>query len=526
MSAARTCRAFLLPALEAYYESPILTTLAHPHLLLDLLETPNESRRLNYNVKVRSLRLDVQMLAYTATHRGHVDIGRLVLQLPQLQNMEIRHPRNEPPFRPRALQRWTYPASLLDSLVGREIRLKSWRWVREMFAEADPTSLYESMVRFHTSPPFESIRRLVICDFNAGDIVEASNPDLSGRMDAAGLASTIGILPNLKDLTFVTCEVVVNKFLEHLPPGLERLELTNCLELTSDMLTGYFASHGSSLKELELNHNPALNMAYLTGLQVGCPRLEVIKMDLRYFSERVNSNDADPLYDDLLGSDDIPTWPSFLRSIEFLHLQRLSQTAAEHLFNSLLGNAQVLPDLHHLVIHAHIDIPWRDRAGFRDLWIGRLTRVFLARQKDPAPYLGSLLQFRMWKQPKVEPVVRKIAHVALPVHRPSTEVETEPAPRRSQRVIEHVANQVSGSVSSASTSPVSDASDNSDDESDDDSDDEYFIQRSCRVVDIRIDNQRPRENQFTEGDFLDSEASGDEDWHEGADNEPDARYAW
>ena len=41
-----------------------------------------------------------------------------------------------------------------------------------------------------------------------------------------------------------------------------------------------------------------------------------------------------------------------------------------------------------------------------------------------------------------------------------------------------------------------------------------------------IDNLRPTENQYSEGDFLDSEQSGDEDW-EGEDWEPDNdRHAW
>ena len=54
---------------------------------------------------------------------------------------------------------------------------------------------------------------------------------------------------------------------------------------------------------------------------------------------------------------------------------------------------------------------------------------------------------------------------------------------------------------------------------------EKFIQGMCNVVDIKIDNQRPREEQYNESHFLDSEASGDEDWTEG--NEMlDDNYAW
>ena len=39
------------------------------------------------------------------------------------------------------------------------------------------------------------------------------------------------------------------------------------------------------------------------------------------------------------------------------------------------------------------------------------------------------------------------------------------------------------------------------------------IQGMCDEVDVRIDNLRPREEQFHESDFLDSEPSGDEEWN-------------
>ncbi|MCJ1313220.1 hypothetical protein MMC25_006897 [Agyrium rufum] len=49
----------------------------------------------------------------------------------------------------------------------------------------------------------------------------------------------------------------------------------------------------------------------------------------------------------------------------------------------------------------------------------------------------------------------------------------------------------------------------------------------CDVVDIRIDNTRPAEIQFAESDFLDPEASGDDDWNEDADDMAgDDGYAW
>jgi hypothetical protein len=54
-----------------------------------------------------------------------------------------------------------------------------------------------------------------------------------------------------------------------------------------------------------------------------------------------------------------------------------------------------------------------------------------------------------------------------------------------------------------------------------------FVQGLCHVVEVAIDNQRPRENMFSERDFLDTERSGDEDWNEEAEIEfEDNRYAW
>ncbi len=51
------------------------------------------------------------------------------------------------------------------------------------------------------------------------------------------------------------------------------------------------------------------------------------------------------------------------------------------------------------------------------------------------------------------------------------------------------------------------------------------IQGMCDIVEVRIDNLRPTENQVTERDFLDEEKSGDEEWTEGNEGY-DEGYAW
>ncbi|KAK0890004.1 hypothetical protein LTR02_015019 [Friedmanniomyces endolithicus] len=547
---ARVCRAFTVPALEAYYQSPSLLTSYAPHQLHALLQ--KDEQYMHYNVKVKSLSIDVRRLAYSATNMGLFDITHFAETLPQLQHVEVLHPIDEPPFRtPGKIQHWYYPERLFRTLEERGNRLKSWRWNRNMIQHVDAASAYTLIAQTHTGKSFEYLERLTVCDFGYDDSAEPVVSQDSMEASAPGLASSISLLPRLKDLTLMSCEVLVDKFLERLPMNLERLEITNCLELTSDMLQTYLVSGGSQLRELVLNHNPALNMSFLTGLERNCPRLEVLKMNLRYYSERLNSNDAQALYDELLTADNIPTWPSTLRHLELIHLQRWAAEAAQNLFRSLVEGAANLPDLRHLVLHSHLSIPWRQRAEFRDQWIDRLQRVYARRSKPPKPHLGSLKQFRQWKLAQAEgwdvkdsgrvrahgdesdeefSLGRRISHVAIPPAKPrgaDVEVYSDASPekkkaeqgtgvRRSRRVAEASQTPVSGSP------PAGGAVENTwKDEEDEDGEDgwegrqETFVQGLCTVVDIRIDNQRLREDQFTEGDFLDSERSGDEDWHEG-----------
>jgi hypothetical protein len=316
----------------------------------------------------------------------------------------------------------------------------------------------------------------------------------------------------------------MDNFLQHLPSNLTRLELTNCLEITSDIMQTYLQASGHQLKELVLSHDPSLNLSFLGCLQICCPRLELLKMDLTYYSERLITKDADPLYDELLLPGDRPSWPRTLRHLEILHAQKWSADGAKSLFDSLVSNSRTLPDLRCLVIHAHINIPWRDRVGFRDQWIKRLRRVFLRPRRDPLPYLGSLMQHRLWSQAQDDLARASDRKHAPKVKAPSDEAQDNGAePRRSKRVADTRVSQVYMSEESGIDSASQGDSDNDESQLGD-----LYIQGLCHKVDISIDNQRPREMLWTERDFLDSEKSGDEDWSEGADNLDGGKggYAW
>lgn len=591
-TARNVCRAFAQPALEAYYESPALLNPRHLHDLEALLRMPEEKRFMDYNVKIRNIETNVQNLAYTSYGRAPFHLSSLTLTTPRLQHLAIKHPVDEPPYRPVKFQKWHYPRDLHQALSSRGIRLKSFRWSRtmintsndELTSEQPPNlpvqvavhpsreghwDIYRYMSHVHLADAFQSLEEVTLCGFNQSD----SSPKAITDMDeyqtrsVQNLQSSLTLLPNLRDVTLISCDLLRDKFFETLPTQLQRLELSNCRYVNSDMLSDFLSRGGSQLHELILNHNIALDLAFLPGLKAACPSLETLKVDAHFYSEMTTTYDADPLYDDLLLPDEIPSWPASLHSVELVHLQKWSMEAAVNLFRSLIDGAPNLPALRHITIQAHISIPWRDRAGFRDQWVERLQRVYLCKSEPPLAMLGSLRQWTLWnsmnklQHPSNKIVAqatendatevkggdnsdnmslarRNMATVSIPpcrTHAGDTEFYSvsdddkplsKSRPRRSTRV--QAAVEASASHT-PSNDDDTDAANVKAEEGDWRSKPEAFVQGMCHIVDVRIDNQRPREYQMTEADFLDSEVSGDEDWTEGAvegvEEEEDG-YAW
>lgn len=533
---AQLCPAFAEPALEAYYHCPPMLNTLDPHRLLWIMSLRGD-RFINYNTKVKRLEIDMRMLSYTATGKPLFDLNSLIAELPQLHHLEIINPIDAPPYRRMKAQQWWYPDDLASQIEAHGLRLKTWRWNRDMLNVAKD-DVFAHMASIHELKSFQSIENLVICGFDTHDSPHTTLKDDMDVETKLDMAWAISKLPNIKDVTFISCDVVCDDVLTRMPPNLKRLELTNCWKLDSEMLRDFLLKRGSELRELELNHNVTTNLAFLPALKHGAPKLERLSMDGHYYSERVSINDAEPEYNELLSANDIPNWPSSLQHLELVHLQKWSADAAVNLFRTLVDSAPELPDVRYINIQAHINIPWRDRAGFRDQWIDRMQRVYLRKSAPPNPYHGSRLQFEKYKgflaqnggkaspeELAAELHPRRISHIEISPHKPSGDTDaysdTEPTPAKPTRRSTRVAQ----SQASASHSEEPESESENDEENEDEP--ELFVQGLCDVVDVRIDNQRPRENLFTERDFLDSEVSGDEDWNEGADMEfEDNRYAW
>lgn len=522
-----------------------MVTLTKPHDIQAFLSQDPSSHTINYNVKVKRLELEYRILTYSAgKDYGAFDVGTLIKHLPQLTEIDIWNIYDTPSVRRVGYSKkpWAYPESMFDALVEGGQRLKGFHWNATFLPKLGdhPINLFQWMHEKHLRTPFQSLKGLALTNF-FGDIsdrayledrISQSKPLTTTQVDKEALqeekrqavkkqdeafAKAICALPELKTLDLHTCSVVDSEWLQLLPTTLTNVGFTSCARLTSEGLQAFLSSHGSNLKELVLNHNSALSMSFLTTMQETCPYLENFEMDLTYHSKFASTNSTEPKFENLLLPDEVPTWPKTLRSINMQHLRQWSSSSAEIFLKSLIDSAEDLPDLRYLDLSISLSISWRERARMRDQWEDRLKRVFLRKSVPPNGHWMSLRGFREWK-------LRQGAKVMSCVEIPSTSTSTssppkeilEPAtiepespkkpaigkrrlrPRKSTSEEELTAQpDVNASLRDMMMEAL-----------------ETHIQGMCDVVDIRIDNLRPTENQMHESDFLDSEPSGDEDWDE------------
>ncbi|TVY36421.1 hypothetical protein LSUB1_G007961 [Lachnellula subtilissima] len=579
---ARLCRQFTEPALTALYSSPPLVPMVQAHRLVDILRSDPRQMAFGYRQKIQSLHIDVgQVVAYSLTGSGHLDLRDLIKDLPRLADLELYHQKDMAPYRELNDNiKWTYPESFFDALEYVDpaadpmrgdktsvCKLRSWRWSRRL---AGSMWDIEKMREVHLKPSFSALRKIGFVDYQI--------PDGKGvHPRQTILADSLKPLKNLQHLVFEASTICDEDLLPLLPKNLRHLEFINCAGLEAEHIAAFLLTHGNQLRTLVLNHNQRLSLGFLPVLGIACPHLQVFKMNLSYYNGSTAYRDSEPLYAQLLLPDQIPVWPSSLQTIELTNMRKWETDAAEMFFQSLLDSAANLPDLRKLALQCIISVGWRDRASFREKWIGSLDRIF-KRVSEPPRHIVSI---RSCDEPEADtgPMVHPKVKTAIPIRdrtmphisysgSSSTEA-TAPSPaRRSQRTATQpglyaespdnsdaepeaeyqlpnnsfkssrpnglarelaILKQTAG-IDSPPDNPSSPTAASSDD-------DEPIlnkikgkgkarevIQGMCEVVEVRIDNLRPTEVQVTEADFLDEEASGDEDWN-GEDPVVDG-YAW
>ncbi|KAF4628663.1 hypothetical protein G7Y89_g9493 [Cudoniella acicularis] len=592
------CKAFTEPSLTALYTSPPLVPMIQAHRLVDLLMEDPTRLAFGYRQKIQSLQIDIgQVAAYSLPGSGHLGLFDLIKYLPRLTDLELYHQKDMSPYRTLDEHiKWTYPEKMFEALEYIDpaadaskgdktsvCKLKSWRWSSRL---AGKKFSVEKIKEIHLKPSFLALRKVAFVNYQVPTLAADEEDPKHENI----LADSLKVLKNLDHLIFESSTLVNPKLLPLLPRSLRHLELINCWEVVADGFAEFLLTHGSQLRTLTLNHNQSLSLTFLPILGEACPKLQVFKMNLVYYNLHATYRDSEPQYDQLLLAEQVPVWPSTLQTIDLTNLRKWETEAAEMFFQSLIDSAATLPELRRLKIQAILNIGWRDRASFRDKWIGSLERVFKRVSAPPKTHTSIRPMEELKPIAKVEVPIRSIdikspanrTAVVLSEKKPETtesisssrtrrsqrscankskqgiyvessSSETEagdpdteatfapPAPRESKgrtclirelKILEQTAGI--DSPSPLLTPTTSFNSNSSDDDHpllqdlnrDKKGKGKEFIHGMCDVVELRIDNLRPTEHQFTERDILGSEESGDEDWDEGNDGVDDGKYAW
>ncbi|KAJ0125502.1 hypothetical protein J7T55_006851 [Diaporthe amygdali] len=577
LSAGLTCKLFLGPALKALYRRPIpILSMNMANKFAALMHNLAENhaaakeRDDHRRTMVESLVVSVTTLSTSKPF----DLGELIQLLPSLSHLELYHEFDLPPYRQldSKSKKWTYSQALVSALrsagdAGAFMRLKSWRWSERMM-DRDVVSP-EQMKSIHQWPTFSQLREVAFVNFQVPSLKENKDPTDPDVFEAdknfiSCISESLQPLECLKHLKMESSTVVDGQFLSLLPKTIEHLEIVNCWELTAEMLSEYLFTHGRNIRRLTLHHNQSLSLAFLPFLAGSCPQLRELSMHLTYYAHHEYYNDSDPFYETLLTVTDVPAWPQTIEVIDLEQLAKWDAATAEMFFQSFVDQAPQMPRLRCLAVKAMLDVPWRQRCEFRDRWVGRLRRVFLRKQTKPQPY-HSLVQ---WPSLNGGPAAQEATtdveastvdaptrrstriatHVAAPAPLP---VETNQEDRRKRKRTAGVARDLRRPKRVAISYRDPDTDEDLDllepEESEEEEPEEPsppstppesppspgedvpFVHGLCDVVNIRFDNQKPREFQLGMEDFLDEEEheSDDDEWTSDRDRDDDSDvYAW
>jgi hypothetical protein len=502
------CHSFTEPALSVLYHTPVLIPPPKAHKILRLLSQPPDEVSFDYARKVQEILVDVRLtLAYKSAPYGYFDICKLIEKVPHIKTLRLYHRHDG--IQPVVLtdtQRWSYPAALFDTLKEKNLRLQTFDW-NARFSE--PRILIKTMLTRHLEAPFQTIRTLHLFQIPSDDCVlesESDVADMGDKLIEVGLATALRRLPELRTVSFTDCMAVNELLFAGMPSTLESLTLDNCDEAATFSLMAFLSNRGANLRELVLKHNRHLNMSFATTLRDSCPKLERLSTDF-IMHNWPPYYDGTPHFDGLLKPGEVPTWPTTLRDIELLQLRQWDKPRAAAFFGSLIDAAPELPGLRRIVISAAVEMGWQDRASFRRQWMKKFEKTFLRKDGVPKPETT---------------IVESGNDVPPPAATSSA------GRRQSHRESARLANQRLSGVDDDTSDDDSNAghSEGAEDETEEGATEVKYVQGLCDVVSIRIDNLRPSDTQFNEGDFLNSEESGDEDWN-GEDWEPgDDGHAW
>ncbi|KAI0161578.1 hypothetical protein GGR57DRAFT_455252 [Xylariaceae sp. FL1272] len=564
LAGARACRAILEPALAALYKCPpfyhLYSNKAPQNSFTSFLHTlalDPAGTIIQYRPKVKTLRIDVDACLTKKVDDTPRTLERVVRDLPQLRSLELYSSFDNPPYRDLLTHlRWKVTeddmSAALQSVVpdgdssaqgrAKPVALQSWRWNSRLF---DSNLALGRIAEVHKMPSFQTLRKVSYVNYQLPSLTrfaararESQEAQESDRQAIAQLAASISVLPDLLHLVIESSTFANGSLLESLPKTLKHLELVNCWEISSEDLTQFLTSHGSSLTHLTLKHCQSLSLGFLTVLGVACPNLTHLEIDLSYFRHHASYADNKPEYEVLLDADEVPTWPTSIQSIQIINMRNWNREAAEMFFDSLTNNAQNLACLRRLEFKVILDIEWRQRQEMRKSLADQMSKIFKRNSAPPKDHKTLQTKAQIPSTPvrsEGKSGTRRSTRIAgespIPV---SPDVHTLPslesARKRSRLSLREVR-------SLNAVLPIFDADDEESSEDELAMKDgpntrkaatritknpsthiEPFIQGLCDVVDIQVDNQRPAERQYDMEDFLDSPEQEESDWESNGDD--------
>lgn len=537
--AATSCKMLSDPAISALYRCPSITNAAKAKKLALVLQKSPSETMFNYRVKIEELQIDISFTTPTI-------LAQLIAPARRLQDLTIFTTLDQPPYRQLNLpSRWRYSALLFEALLpsapGTELgeekvyptRLTSWEWSGRFIGGHVPD--LESISDIHKLPSFSHLTRLGFTNFQLPSLYARRKKQPSEAFEAElleqdlsvinSIAKSINSLQQLRCLSFESSTVMNTQLLSRLPKSLSQLNLVNCWEVTSSDLLDFLASSGSKLRSLTLHHNQSLNLAFLTQLKTHCPGLRELNMNLSYYKLHDSINDSDPIYDDALLVDQVPSWPTSLRVLIIENVRKWDLDTAEMFLTSLLDSARELLDLRVLSIKTMLDIPWQRRATLRTSWKEQMDEVFLRRVELP---VGTTSTYPTSTNSDVSNVLStKTPEAALPVRKSNRPVLIGSGDDLK------AANRRIGATSRSYRSVYKDLDTATDDDTVSDSSEaqvsvegnsqmSQHIQGMCKVVNILFDNQKVRELQYGMEDFRSEDDTDDEeDWEGDCDYDED-----
>ncbi|RPA99524.1 hypothetical protein L873DRAFT_1683399 [Choiromyces venosus 120613-1] len=362
------CRTLYEPTLAVLYHTPPTHTLSTAHRLLHTLR-----ERVHLRPLVKALVVEVEPLLVTrAAPHGAWDICEFLRLASGVREVDIRHPSNgnggsgSRAWATVAGRQWRYPAALWSILDEAGTLLRGWTWRGEFM---DGVLDLDGLKSLHSQRAFSGLRRVGLVGIESN----YDEGDMEGDFSREeGCAEVLTLLQSLKEVSFEDCTIVNDHLFSTFIPKapscrLSKLEFTNCPRLTSleTNLPSLLQSPlcASTLTSLTISNSPACNLTFTLSLPA----------TLQTLSYTAPPTSSPPL----LPMPPTPShWPRDLTSLTLLLLKFPTQADCAALLSSLISAAPRLTAMHDITLWCILDVNWRARGSFREMWVGRVKDAF------------------------------------------------------------------------------------------------------------------------------------------------------